>query len=71
MATTYTTVDGDQLDRICWKHYGSTDDRIVERVLDHNQGLADEGLVYRTGLAIELPDLETEAQDNDSIHLWD
>lgn len=71
MATTVTTVDGDSLDALCWKHYGRQDQRIVERVLEHNQDLAEQGLIYRTGLTIELPDLDTEVTENDRIHLWD
>jgi phage tail protein X len=33
--------DGERLDLICWRWYGTLDGRIVERVLDLNPGLAD------------------------------
>ena len=35
-----TAVDGDRLDLICWRHYGSLSGRVVETVLDANPGLA-------------------------------
>lgn len=41
MSTTYiTTRDGERLDLICFRWYGSLDGRVVERVLDANPGLA-------------------------------
>ncbi|MEW5782781.1 MAG: tail protein X [Pseudomonadota bacterium] len=41
MSTTYiTTRDGERLDLICFRWYGSLDGRVVERVLEANPGLA-------------------------------
>lgn len=41
MSATYTTTrDGERLDLICHRWYGSLDGRVVERVLDANPGLA-------------------------------
>ncbi|WP_141054490.1 tail protein X [Tepidiphilus succinatimandens] len=41
MSTTYiTTRDGERLDLICYRYYGTLGNRVVERVLDANPGLA-------------------------------
>lgn len=41
MSATYTTTrDGERLDLICWRWYGTLGGRVVERVLDANPGLA-------------------------------
>ncbi len=58
----YRTSDGDELDWICWRHYGRTAGA-VEAVLEANPGLADRGPVLPAGIEIELPDLpEPERQ---------
>lgn len=51
----YRTRDGDRLDRIVFDYYGSTEPLVT--VLDANPGLADRGVVYPTGVIIDLPDL--------------
>ncbi|MCX8016657.1 MAG: tail protein X [Rhodocyclaceae bacterium] len=41
MSTTYTVRrDGERLDLICWRWYGTLAGRAVERVLEANPGLA-------------------------------
>jgi phage tail protein X len=41
MITTYTTTrDGERLDLVCYRYYGTLGSRVVERVLDANPGLA-------------------------------
>lgn len=50
-------VDGDRLDLICWRHYGSLDGRIVEQVLEANKGLALYDIIA-SGAIIFLPDIE-------------
>lgn len=41
MSATYTTArDGERLDLICHRWYGTLDGRVVERVLEANPGLA-------------------------------
>ena len=50
-------VDGDRLDLICWRHYGSTEGRIVERVLEENPGIS-RTTTLSAGMMIVLPDIE-------------
>ncbi|MEM9734176.1 MAG: tail protein X [Pseudomonadota bacterium] len=52
----YTTIEGDVLDQICYRHYGRH--RLtVEAVLDVNRHLAAQPLKLPAGLQITLPDL--------------
>jgi phage tail protein X len=53
--TTYITKLYDRLDKICYKFYGDSDNRIVETVLDQNPGLEEHGILLPLGLKIELP----------------
>jgi phage tail protein X len=46
--------DGDRIDCICWKHYGSLSGRVVEAVLDANPGMA-MALTLRAGQIVNLP----------------
>lgn len=65
---TYVTKDGDVLDAICWKYYGSTTG-IVEKVLEANRHLAELGAIFSAGVKIILPDL-TLAEEAESVKLW-
>lgn len=64
----YTTKDGDMLDRICWKHYGT--ESTVTEVLETNPGLADLGAVLEAGVEIILPKIATPEPDQ-GISIWD
>lgn len=57
MSTRIMAVDGDRVDLICWRHYGSLDGRIVERVLEANP---DVSMVTElsAGQMISLPEIE-------------
>lgn len=70
MSQEYRTKDGDTVDYIAWKQYGSTDNRIVEKVLAANQGLADAGPILPANMVISLPDIEPE-QTTAKVKLWD
>lgn len=71
MPTIYQTRDGDVLDAICALHYGTENlSYSVTQVLEANQGLADYGAVYSSGLLITLPDLVLPVEDS-SFSLWD
>ncbi|EPR1455577.1 tail protein X [Citrobacter koseri] len=71
MPTIYQTRDGDVLDAICALHYGTENlSYSVTQVLDANQGLADYGAVYPSGLLITLPDLALPVEDS-PFSLWD
>ena len=65
---TYVTKDGDVLDAICWKYYGSTSGT-VEKVLEANRHLAELGSIFAAGVKIILPDLTPE-EEAESIKLW-
>jgi phage tail protein X len=65
---TYVTKDGDVLDAICWKYYGSTTG-VVEKVLEANRHLAELGAIFSAGVKIILPDL-TQEEETESIKLW-
>ena len=66
----YITREGDVLDWICWKYYGTTGALVVEAVLASNLGLADYGPILPLGLEINLPDIIIPRQTN-GIRLWD
>jgi len=65
---TYVTKDGDVLDAICWKYYGSTTG-VVEKVLEANRHLAELAVIFSAGVKIILPDL-TLAEETESVKLW-
>lgn len=68
--TLYRTKDGDTVELVAWNFYGRQDNRIVERVLEANYGLADYGPVLSAGLLISLPDI-AETQTSQGVKLWD
>ncbi|ETX63496.1 MULTISPECIES: tail protein X [Citrobacter freundii complex] len=71
MPTIYQTRDGDVLDAICAVHYGTENlSDSVTQVLEANQGLADQGTTYPSGLYITLPDLVTPVAES-PFSLWD
>ena len=65
---TYVTKDGDVLDAICWKYYGSTTG-VVEKVLEANRHPAELGSIFAAGVKIILPDL-TQEEETESVKLW-
>jgi phage tail protein X len=65
---TYVTKDGDVLDAICWKYYGSTTG-VVEKVLQANRHLAELDSIFAAGVKIILPDL-TQEEETESVKLW-
>lgn len=66
----YATRQGDTVDYIAWRHYGSTDTEVVARILDANKGLAGKGPLLPPGLEIILPEIETTIKAQ-GIRLWD
>lgn len=71
MQMIYQTREGDVLDAVCAAHYGTENlSYIVTQVLEENQGLADLGAVYPSGLFITLPDLSAPVQES-AFSLWD
>lgn len=70
MALEYRTSEGDLVDYIAWKHYGTTERLVVEQLLDANKGLADIGPVLPAGILVLLPVIDT-TQKAQGIKLWD
>jgi phage tail protein X len=68
--TTYVTREGDMADLIAFKYYGTTDARVVERMLEANAGLADLGPVLPAGISINLPEIDT-TEKIQGVRLWD
>jgi phage tail protein X len=67
---TYTTIDGDMLDQICFRFYGY-ESGSTELVLAGNPGLAALGPVYDLGVEIYLPDLPKAQPKKKRISLFD
>lgn len=65
--TQYRTKDGDTLDWVCWKYYG-TMSGAVEAVLEANPRLADYGPVLPAGVLVSLPELPEPVSDG--VSLW-
>ncbi|CAD5596484.1 tail protein X [Escherichia coli] len=72
MAKNWRTTDGDMLDDICQRHYGSAGlNQSLAAVLEANPGLADFGPVYPAGVEIVLPDWTYEPEVKETFQLWD
>lgn len=58
----YRCKDGDVLDLICFNYYGeqAVKNGATEYVLDYNQNLSRENIVFSAGQLIELPELPPE-----------
>lgn len=69
MSAIYRTRAGDQLDAICWRHYGR--ESAADEVLAANPRLAAHGLILPAGIEIMLPDLDAPAVAVASVKLWD
>jgi len=70
MAYKYTTKEGDTVDYIAWRTYGTQTGQVVELLLDANRGLADRGPILPAGLKLNLPDMPEPEQEN-GVRLWD
>ncbi|WP_175681477.1 tail protein X [Burkholderia cenocepacia] len=67
MAKTLRTSDGDVLDTLCYRYYG-TQQGTVEAVYDANPGLANRPQPFPSGVEIVMPDLD--APRVESVQLW-
>ncbi|TCW81003.1 phage tail protein [Burkholderia sp. SRS-46] len=63
-------LQGDTLDALCWRHYGSTAGT-VEAVLEANPGLAELGVVLPMGTIVDMPELNTIVQTKPLLQLFD
>ena len=62
----YITKEGDVLDWIVWKHYGTMS--ALEQVIKANPNVTDEKL--RAGMIIKLPYVETVQKKDNEVKLW-
>ena len=62
----YKASDGDRLDLLCWKHYGTLAERVVEIVLDANPGLA-MAHTLNAAQTVNLPVIEPKPREQS---LW-
>ncbi|MBQ4852686.1 tail protein X [Pseudoalteromonas sp. MMG012] len=65
----YRTKDNDRIDTICYEHYGHLNGT-VEAVYNANPTLANQPAKLPAGTVIELPEVQTQAQQK-TIKLWD
>ena len=63
---TYITKEGDVLDWIVWRHYGTIS--VLEKVMQANPKITDERLA--AGIEIKLPYIETAKKNKGEIKLW-
>lgn len=70
MSRTVRSLQGDTLDRLCYRVYGRTAD-VTEQVLQANPGLADLGPVLPSATLVTLPDIATQSPSNATVQLWD
>lgn len=70
MALTYKTRDGDTVDAVAWRYYGSQSPDVLRLVLEANPGLADRGAVLPSGLDISLPEIVKPTSLKKGVTLW-
>ncbi len=63
---TYITKEGDVLDWIVWRHYGTIS--VLEKVMEANPKITDERLA--AGIEVKLPYIETAKKNKGEIKLW-
>ncbi len=69
MSQLYIIRQFDELDAICWRYYGRTQ-QTVEAVMLANPNLADMLPVLPQGVTILLPDLP-QPETTETLRLWD
>lgn len=66
---TYTASDGDTVEYVAWRVYGTQDGRVVEKLLEANPGVADLGPTLPAGTQLYLPTIDTKAERT-GVRLW-
>jgi len=61
----------DTVSFICFKHYGTTKGRVVEKVFEANPHLFEYGPRLPAGVEIILPDIESIQEVTKIKRLWD
>lgn len=70
MSQQYRASEGDTLDYIAWKVYGTQGGQVVEKLVDANPGLADLGPQLPAGTIVTCPAIDT-TQKAAGVRLWD
>jgi phage tail protein X len=70
MPTRYIARDGDMVDAVCHRHYGTTSGGVVEAVLEANTLLELDLPLLEAGQVIILPDIAAEPV-RAVVRLWD
>lgn len=63
-------LQGDTLDALCWRHYGSTAGT-VEAVLEANPDLAELGVVLPMGTVVNMPKFDSIESTKQLLQLFD
>lgn len=63
-------LDGDTIDAICWRLYGSHSDDILAQVFALNRGIA-ETETLTAGQIVTVPDTVETVAETDTVSLWD
>jgi phage tail protein X len=71
MSNVYISSEGDTVDYIAWKFYGTQAAGVVESVLAANFGLASHGPILPAGLEITMPAIATAETTTSTLSLWD
>lgn len=66
----YVTSDGDTVDQVAWKVYGTQGARVTEKLLEANPGLAAMGEELPSGVVLQVPALDPKP-DLAGSRLWD
>ena len=69
MAINYRSKEGETVDEIAHRYYGSVDGDTLQSVYDSNPGLIEQGPELPAGALLELPDI-TPTTDQ-PVRLWD
>jgi len=65
----YRAKDGDRLDIIMFKAYGSVDKKVTEAVLDANEHLLSASIL-KAGDIVYLPEIQTTQDETKTKALW-
>jgi phage tail protein X len=69
MSITYSTQEGDRLDLICYRQYGTLRGRVLEQVMEANPDLAQQPLSLPADIVINFPDLSNSISEREYISL--
>lgn len=70
MSLKYQTKDGDTIDYIAWKHYGTPNQLVTEQLLRANKGLSRASSILPAGMMVVLPEIDT-TEKTKGKKLWD